>query len=97
MRRLRARRARSQAAAIHLRLLAKSIVGHPRKPGVRREASAKPRRGDSKRLQTKIFRPCRGSLTEISYPGPCAPGYYLSTPPGLGRHILQPSFATDTS
>jgi len=35
-----------------------------------------------KRLRTKIFRPYRGSLIAISYPGACAPGYYLSAPPG---------------
>jgi len=41
--------------------------------------------GDRKGLRTKIFRPCRGSLNAISYPGACAPGYYLSAPPGLCR------------
>jgi hypothetical protein len=47
-------------------------------------------------VPTNVFRPCRGSFNAISYPGACAPGYYLSTPPGLGQHILQPNFATIT-
>jgi len=68
-----------------------------RKPGVRQEISAEPWKGDRKRLRTKIFRPCRGSLNATSHPGARAPGYYLSAPPGLGRHILQPSFATETN
>ena len=42
------------------------------------------------------FRPCRGSFDAMSYPGACAPGYYLCAPPGPGRHTLQPSFATET-
>ena len=41
--------------------------------------------GDRKRLKTKIFRPYQGSLNATSYPGACAPGYYLSAPPGLCR------------
>ena len=45
----------------------------------------------------KIFRPCRGSFDAMCYPGAYAPGYYLCTPPGPGRHTLQPSFAREIS
>ena len=66
-----------------------------RKPGARPESSAEPW-GDKKGLRTKLFRPCQGSINTISYPGARAPGYYLSAPPGLGRHILQPDLAAET-
>jgi len=56
-----------------------------REPGVRPEIGAEPRRGGRKWLRTKFFRPCQGSLIATSYPGACAPGYYLSPPPGLCR------------
>ena len=85
MRRLRARRARSQAAAIHLRLLAKSIVGHPLAPGIGPESNEEPWKGYRIMLRTKNFRPCLGSINATSYPGARAPGYYLSAPPGLCR------------
>jgi hypothetical protein len=31
--------------------------------------------------------PLPGLFHAISYPGAYAPGYYLTAPPGLGRHI----------
>ena len=36
-------------------------------------------------MRTKTLRPYQGSLNATSYPGACAPGYYLSAPTGLCR------------
>jgi len=44
----------------------------------------------------KTLSPLPGLINATSYPGACAPGYHLSAPPGLGPHMLQPSFPTDT-